>query len=84
MSLEETILEWFSPPFDKNVRDAILLLKKEPKKLEDAFYTSLEFGTGGIRGIMGVGTNRINKYTLGKCTQGLSNFLKKKIFRRKN
>ena len=78
MSLEETILEWFSPPFDRNVRDAILLLKKEPKKLEDAFYTSLDFGTGGIRGIMGVGTNRINKYTLGKCTQGLSNFLKKK------
>ena len=78
MSLEETILEWFSPPFDKNVRDAILSLKKEPKKLEDAFYTSLDFGTGGIRGIMGIGTNRINKYTLGKCTQGLSNFLKKK------
>ena len=48
MSLEETILEWFSPPFDRNVRDAILLLKKEPKKLEDAFYTSLDFGTGGI------------------------------------
>ena len=42
MNLEETILEWFSPPFDKNVRDAILSLKKEPKKLEDAFYTSLD------------------------------------------
>src|SRR5690606_12475576 len=45
--------------------------------LEDAFYKDVEFGTGGMRGVLGVGTNRINKYTLGKNTQGLSNYLKK-------
>ena len=75
MSLEETIFRMVFLHLIEML-DAILLLK-EPKKLEDAFYTTLDFGTGGIRGIMGVGTNRINKYTLGKCTQGLSNFLKK-------
>ncbi len=48
-------------------------------ELEDAFYKNLEFGTGGMRGIMGVGTNRINKYTLGKSTQGLSKYLKKEF-----
>ena len=52
-------------------------MTSDPKGLEDAFYKNLEFGTGGMRGVMGVGTNRINKYTLGKNTQGLSNYLKK-------
>lgn len=52
-------------------------MTSDPKGLEDAFYKNLEFGTGGMRGIMGVGTNRINKYTLGKNTQGLSDYLKK-------
>jgi phosphoglucomutase len=54
----------------------VALLAKNPKEAEDAFYKDLEFGTGGMRGIMGVGTNRINKYTLGKNTQGLSEYLK--------
>src|SRR5690606_16537202 len=54
-----------------------ILMTSNPSGLEDAFYKDLEFGTGGMRGIMGVGTNRINKYTLGKNTQGLSDFLKK-------
>ena len=49
--------------------------KKIPDELTDSFYQNLEFGTGGLRGIMGVGTNRINKYTIGMATQGYSNYL---------
>jgi len=68
---------WLKPHFDQNTQSAIQKLIDGPKEaLEDAFYTSLAFGTGGMRGIMGVGDNRINKYTLGKATQGLSNYLK--------
>jgi phosphoglucomutase len=68
---------WLKPHFDQNTQSAIQKLIGGPKEaLEDAFYTSLAFGTGGMRGIMGVGDNRINKYTLGKATQGLSNYLK--------
>lgn len=54
------------------------LEKNNPKELEESFYTNLEFGTGGLRGIMGVGDNRMNKYTVGKATQGFANYLKKK------
>ena len=69
---------WLQPYFDQNTQTAIQQLIDGPKELlEDAFYTSLAFGTGGMRGVMGVGDNRINKYTLGKATQGLSNYLKK-------
>lgn len=68
---------WLKQPFDtetqKKVED---LLQSRPEELKESFYKDLEFGTGGMRGIMGVGTNRINKYTLGKNTQGLSNYLK--------
>ena len=78
MTIEERASEWLSKPFDVYTQKEVKKLKEDPKKLEDAFYTSLKFGTGGMRGIMGAGTNRINKYTLGKCTQGLSNFLIKK------
>lgn len=68
---------WLQPHFDAQTQSAIQGLIDGPKELlEDAFYTSLAFGTGGMRGIMGVGDNRINKYTLGKATQGLSNYLK--------
>ena len=68
---------WLKPHFYQNTQSAIQKLIDGPKDaLEDAFYTSLAFGTGGMRGIMGVGDNRINKYTLGKATQGLSNYLK--------
>ncbi len=71
---------WLKPLFDQNTQAAIQKLIDGPKEaLEDAFYTSLAFGTGGMRGIMGVGDNRINKYTLGKATQGLSNHLKKEF-----
>lgn len=75
MSLEKRVSEWLLPPFDSETQNSVKALKQDPKKLEDAFYTSLAFGTGGMRGILGVGTNRINKYTLGKNTQGLSDFL---------
>lgn len=82
MHIEQNILdqvnEWLTPTFDQNTQTEIeALMTSDPKGLEDAFYKNLEFGTGGMRGVMGVGTNRINKYTLGKNTQGLSNYLKK-------
>jgi len=67
---------WELPPFDKETRQAVAELKNNPSALEDAFYKDLAFGTGGMRGIMGVGTNRVNKYTFGKTTQGLSNYIK--------
>lgn len=68
---------WIQAPFDTETQETVKeLLTSSPKELEDAFYKNLEFGTGGMRGIMGVGTNRINKYTLGKNTQGLSLYLK--------
>ena len=77
--LDSRIDRWSKPPFDKSTQLAILKLKENPEDLEEAFYKDLDFGTGGMRGIMGVGTNRINKYTLGKSTQGLSDYLKKKF-----
>ena len=67
---------WELSPFDKETRQAVAELKNNPTALEDAFYKDLAFGTGGMRGIMGVGTNRVNKYTFGKTTQGLSNYIK--------
>ncbi|MFD2890819.1 phospho-sugar mutase [Flavobacterium chuncheonense] len=82
MHIEKEILnkvnEWLTPTFDMTTQEAIKeLMTSSPKELEDSFYKNLEFGTGGMRGVMGVGTNRINQYTLGKNTQGLSNYLKK-------
>ena len=76
--------EWLTPIFDKQTHDEIKeMMTSSPKNLEESFYKNLEFGTGGMRGIMGVGTNRINKYTLGKNTQGLSNYMRK-VFPNKN
>lgn len=73
----EKAKEWLSDIFDEETQHSInQLIENEPAELEDSFYKNVEFGTGGMRGIMGVGTNRINKYTLGKNTQGLSNYLK--------
>ena len=82
MHIEQSILnkvnEWLTPTFDEETQAAIVeMMTSAPKDLEESFYKNLEFGTGGMRGIMGVGTNRINKYTLGKNTQGLSDYLKK-------
>src|SRR5690606_1583764 len=81
MHIEEHILkqvnEWLTDPFDKETREQVEeMMTSSPDVLTESFYKNLEFGTGGMRGIMGVGTNRINKYTLGKSTQGLSNYLK--------
>lgn len=70
--------EWLAPIFDRETQNEIKeMMTSSPKHLEDSFYKNLEFGTGGMRGIMGVGTNRINKYTLGKNTQGISNYMQK-------
>jgi phosphomannomutase len=82
MHIEQSILnkvnEWLTPTFDEATQNAIKeMMTSAPKELEESFYKNLEFGTGGMRGVMGVGTNRINKYTLGKNTQGLSNYLQK-------
>lgn len=68
---------WLLPPFSPDIQQQVRDLLQHLQALEDAFYKDLEFGTGGMRGIMGVGTNRINKYTIGKNTQGLSAYLKK-------
>ncbi len=69
---------WLTDIFDKDTHTEInRLIDENPKELEESFYKNAEFGTGGMRGVMGVGTNRINKYTLGKNTQGLSDYLKK-------
>jgi phosphoglucomutase len=82
MHIEQSILnkvnEWLTPTFDEVTHEAIKeMITSAPKELEESFYKNLEFGTGGMRGVMGVGTNRINKYTLGKNTQGLSDYLYK-------
>jgi|TARA_A200000159_G_C7332841_1_gene343734 phosphomannomutase len=76
MEYQSRIAQWMRSPFDQQTQSQVALLTKNPKEAEDAFYKDLEFGTGGMRGIMGVGTNRINKYTLGKNTQGLCEYLK--------
>ena len=75
-AISAKIEEWSKPPFDEETRVQLNLLKQNPEQLDDAFYKDLEFGTGGMRGIMGIGTNRINAYTLGKSTQGLCDYLK--------
>src|SRR5687768_8233363 len=68
---------WLKEEFDEDTRATIhRQLKENPDDLADAFYRSLEFGTGGLRGLMGVGTNRMNKYTVGMATQGYANYLK--------
>jgi len=73
----DRVNQWLTPFFDNKTQQAIKeLIAHDPENLEDSFYKNLEFGTGGMRGVMGVGDNRINPYTLGKNTQGLSNYLK--------
>jgi len=69
---------WLGEEFDEPTRSEVKhMMENDEKSLIDAFYQDLEFGTGGLRGIMGAGTNRMNRYTLGMATQGLSNYLKK-------
>ena len=74
--IKSKVAQWKSATFDSHTKQKIEKLEiEDPKQLEESFYKNLEFGTGGMRGVMGVGTNRINKYTLGKNTQGLSSYL---------
>jgi phosphomannomutase len=74
----DRINSWLTPTFDEETQSIIKnSIANNPKDIQESFYKDLEFGTGGMRGVMGVGTNRINKYTLGKSTQGLSNYLRK-------
>ncbi|MBT8263570.1 MAG: phospho-sugar mutase [Bacteroidia bacterium] len=76
----DRVNQWLTPVFDIETQHTIKeMIAYDPEGLEDSFYKSLEFGTGGMRGVMGVGDNRINKYTLGKNTQGLSNYLYKQF-----
>ncbi len=76
-STQQKIEKWLNGNYDQSVKDEIVRMQKEdPAGLEDAFYKDLEFGTGGLRGIMGVGSNRMNKYTVGMATQGYANYLK--------
>ncbi len=75
--IENKVTQWLEGGFDADTVAAVKQLQKgNPDELADAFYRSLEFGTGGLRGIMGVGTNRMNKYTVGMATQGYANYLK--------
>jgi len=76
--IEQNVKSWLEGNYDGATQQAIREMQSNNKEeLEDSFYQSLEFGTGGLRGIMGVGTNRINKYTIGMATQGFSNYLLK-------
>jgi phosphoglucomutase len=75
--VEERAKQWLTGSFDSETKAAVqAMMDTNPVELTDSFYRDLEFGTGGLRGIMGVGTNRMNKYTVGMATQGLANYLK--------
>ena len=78
-TVKDKIDQWLTGNYDQEVKAEIqqLIDTKQEEALTDAFYKDLEFGTGGLRGIMGVGSNRINKYTIGAATQGIANYLKK-------
>lgn len=77
MEIEKKMACWLKVPFDSETQQAVQSLANgtDSEALHDAFYKDLSFGTGGMRGKMGVGTNRINKYTLGRCSQGLATYL---------
>ncbi len=76
--IQQSISKWLNGSFDEEVKKQIVEMQRNnPEDVADAFYKNLEFGTGGLRGIMGVGTNRMNKYTVGMATQGYANYLKK-------
>ena len=71
---------WLGNNFDEETRTQVQnLIDNDPKELTESFYRTLEFGTGGLRGIMGAGTNRMNKYTVGMATQGLANYIKQQF-----
>ena len=76
MNYLEEYKKWCeSPEFDEETKKELLAIKNDEKEIEDRFYKELEFGTAGLRGIIGAGTNRMNQYTVGKATQGLANYI---------
>lgn len=80
-SVQAKAQNWLANSYDEETRQIVqnLLDDQDPTNLIEAFYKDLEFGTGGLRGIMGVGSNRMNKYTVGAATQGLANYLKQEF-----
>ena len=75
-SILNKAISWLNSSIDENSKDKIRnLIETNPSELIDSFYQDLEFGTGGLRGLMGVGTNRMNVYTVAMATQGLANYL---------
>lgn len=77
-AIEQKVNHWLNGNFDEDIKDQVRAMQQNGgEELADAFYRSLEFGTGGLRGLMGAGTNRMNKYTVGMATQGYANYLKK-------
>ena len=78
-AVKQKIDIWLKGNYDDETKNEIKRLQSENNETEltESFYQSLEFGTGGLRGLMGVGTNRMNKYTVGTATQGFANYLKK-------
>ncbi|HBF33114.1 TPA: phosphoglucomutase, partial [Candidatus Sumerlaeota bacterium] len=79
--INKTIQEWTQSPYDAATIAEIKALQNagNEKELFDRFYTDLEFGTGGLRGLLGAGRNRMNRYTVARATQGLANYLKKNV-----
>ena len=78
MNYLEKYEEWCkNPVFDEETKKELLSIKNDDKEIQERFYKDLEFGTGGLRGVIGAGTNRMNIYTVGKATQGLANFIVK-------
>ena len=79
MNIMERYQYWCNDPyFDEATRNELLALAGDTKEIEDRFYRDLAFGTGGLRGILGAGCNRMNLYTVRKATQGLANFIDRK------
>ncbi|CAN5255034.1 phospho-sugar mutase [soil metagenome] len=77
--IKERVDKWLNSNIDEKTKQEIYSLQKDENELKESFYKDLEFGTGGLRGIMGVGSNRMNKYTVGMASQGLANYLKKQF-----
>lgn len=76
MDYQKEYQKWCeSPEFDEETKKELQAIKEDEKEIEDRFYKELEFGTAGLRGIIGAGTNRMNRYTVGKATQGLANYI---------
>ena len=79
MSYKEEFEFWLNDDyFDQATKDELLAVRNNETEIEDRFYKELEFGTGGLRGVIGAGTNRMNVYTVRKATQGLANYIVKK------